>query len=784
MVVSINVGDFLCAKNNLDFIENKICNLSIVTKYKITARLSKRADFPPAPAIQLFLLLILAVVNPAVLAQQPDGLLTNAADVISLPAEQASRSLKVSLTGVVTAADPVLKGRFFVQDSTGGVFVDNVNGRPLNPGDVVEVAGITYAGAFAPTVTAPSVRVIGTSPLPPAKPVSVDQLMSGSEDSQRIAISGIVRDARKDGSRLTMDLVTGGCRFRAYLYVPANFQPEQLVGSQVLLRGTAAEAHNRSLRQLVAVEVYIPDLADLVVEQSESIDPFDRPVIPLDKLAQFRRGSSLAQRVHVRGVVTFQRPGESVFLEDRIFGLQLQSRQRTKLSPGKVVDAVGFLSFENYLPVLQDSVFRDTNESQVPVTPQPASIEELQSGLYHADYISLSGKLIELTVNRGAQGTAPPRAIIMVLQSSNFTFTATADNLAGQAALATIPIGSILEVSGICLAQIDSDGKVESFQILIGNPKDVLIIKKPSWLTPHRLWVGFVIVCSLLIVIVSWTVMLSRKNSALNFLIGEREKAQRALQQANDQLEERVKERTAQLKFEITARKESEVQFKAVLTERTRLAQELHDTVEQTLTGIALQLDTAAKLHDRSPENSLHHLDLARSLMAKSQVEVRQSIWDLRSRALERFDLSTALAEGARQITCGTNVQVHFTTEGEPRSLPEVVEENLLRIGQEALANIIKHSGATNVNIELRFERQQVSLQVKDDGVGFDREKVVGPSDGHFGLLGMSERARRLGGRFILSSQPTEGTLVRVEIPLNPPQGFYSPSATDSVVVT
>jgi signal transduction histidine kinase len=108
--------------------------------------------------------------------------------------------------------------------------------------------------------------------------------------------------------------------------------------------------------------------------------------------------------------------------------------------------------------------------------------------------------------------------------------------------------------------------------------------------------------------------------------------------------------------------------------------------------------------------------------------------------------------------------------------LPEVVEENLLRIGQEALSNIIKHSGATDVNIELHFESQQVSLQVKDNGSGFDREKVVGPNEGHFGLLGMSERARRLGGRFILSSKPQEGALVRVEIPLNPSWEFQTTS--------
>ncbi|MGA9451809.1 MAG: histidine kinase [Verrucomicrobiia bacterium] len=758
--------------------------MGIVNHHKISARRPERAGLRLVWVFGWFLFFGLIVVTPVGRAQESGGLLTNAVDVISLPAEQASRFLKVSLTGVVTAADPVLKGRFFVQDSTGGVFVDNVNGRRPEPGDVVEVSGITYAGAFAPTVTGPRVRKIGTAPLPPAKPVSIEQLMSGAEDSQRIEIAGTVRDARNDGSRLTMDLVTGGYRFRAYLSVARDFQPEKLVGAQVLVRGTAAEAHNRPLRRLVAVEVYIPDLADLVVEKSESLNPFDTPAIPLDKLAQFRRGNSLTQRVHVRGVVTLQKPGEYVFLQDRTFGLRVQSRQRTELVPGQLVDAVGFLSFENYLPVLQDAVFRDTGAPQVPAKPQPVTIEELQSGLYHADYISLSGRLIELTVNRGRLGTALPGATTMVLQTSNFTFTATVNYLPGQATLAAIPIGSVLKVSGICLTQIDSDGKLESFQILIGNPEDVTIIERPSWLTPQRLWIGFVIVCSLLLVIVSWSVMLSWKNSALNFLVAEREKAQRALQQANDQLEERVKERTAQLKFEITARKESEVQFKAVLTERTRLAQELHDTVEQTLTGIALQLDAASKLHDRSPENSVRHLELARSLMAKSQVEVRQSVWDLRSRGLEQFDLSTALAEGARQITSGTNVQVRFETKGEPQSLPEVVEENLLRIGQEALANIIKHSGATHVNIELQFERQGVSLQVKDNGTGFDLEKAGGPSEGHFGLLGMSERAKRLGGRFILSSKLEEGTSLRVEIPLNPSLASQSPSATDSVVVT
>ena len=171
------------------------------------------SQLAPAPGVWFVLLVLLGA--RAVLAQEPGELLTNAADVISLPAERAARSIKVLVTGVVTAADPALKGRFFVQDATGGVFVDNANGPRPEPGDVVEVSGISHVGAYAPIITAPRLRKIGSGPLPPAKPVPVERLMSGAEDSQRIEISGVVRTARVEGSRLDVDLVTGGYRFRA-----------------------------------------------------------------------------------------------------------------------------------------------------------------------------------------------------------------------------------------------------------------------------------------------------------------------------------------------------------------------------------------------------------------------------------------------------------------------------------------------------------------------------------------------------------------------------------------
>ena len=763
------------AKKNLDFVEPGNCNELINRKVKTKDWSTVHRRFV---SVALWVATCFLISAGSTFAQGTNEVLTNAVDVISLPAEQASHFLKVRVTGVVTASDPALKGRFFLQDSSGGVFVDNARGLRPEPGELVEVSGITYAGAYAPTITAPRVKQIGFAPLPPAKPVSVEQLMSGSEDSQRIEISGMVRDVQLDGTRLAIDLVEGRYRFRAFVTVPENFQFQKLIGAEVRISGTAAEAHNRSLRQLIFVEVYIPNLADLVVETPELTDPFDKPLIPLNKLAQYRRDNSLGQRVHVRGVVTYQKPGEYVFLQDASGGLQLHTRQSEIFLPGEIVEAVGFTSFENYLPVLQDATFRETKEPKTPIQPRPVSIEELQNGLHNGEYVSLTGQLIERTAKREerSNNTSSDITTVLVLQGSNFTFTAEADDVQGRHELETIPIGSMVEVSGISLTEIDSFGKLKSFEVLMPGSGDFKILKKPSWFTPQRLLIGFSIVCSVLIVILSWTIMVSRKNMVLKVLINERETAQKELQLAHDQLEERVKERTAELKFQITARKESELQFKAVLAERTRLAQELHDTVEQTLTGLALQLDTSAKLYAQNPADALSHLELARKLMSRSQTEVRQSVWDLRQLVQEHFDLRSALLESSRQIAGDANIHVDLETKGQPRPLPEVIEENFLRITHEALTNVVKHSRATLVNIQLEFEPQQVVLRIRDNGRGFDPQNAAGPKDGHFGHLGILERVKRLNGHFELISAPGQGTTVQVGIPLNPDQ--KTPSET------
>ncbi|MGA9450986.1 MAG: sensor histidine kinase, partial [Verrucomicrobiia bacterium] len=207
-----------------------------------------------------------------------------------------------------------------------------------------------------------------------------------------------------------------------------------------------------------------------------------------------------------------------------------------------------------------------------------------------------------------------------------------------------------------------------------------------------------------------------------------------------------------------------------ILTERTRLAKELHDTLEQTLTGVTLQLNTVAKLFQQNPETASYHLGLVRNMVRMSRVELRRSIWDLRSRELEEFDLSKALLISGNRIADGAGIRVEVETKGNIHPLPEVIEENLLRIGQEAVTNAVKHSGANWAKIELEFGAQNVILDIRDNGKGFTPENCSGPNDGHFGLLGMSERAKRLGGQILITSAPGKGTTIRVELPLEQAQ--------------
>ena len=720
---------------------------------------------PDRFGILLSALLTLSVCLPAM--ARPSMTLTNAADVLALSDDIASNGIPVSVTGIVTAAQTDWNGRFFMQDSSGGVFVEN-KARGPSAGDIVIVSGITRAGGYAPCITKPHWKKIGVAPYPTAKRVTIEQLMSGTEDGQRVEITGVVRDAQFTGNLLGIQLVSGGYRFWAYLPIPDRTNLRALVGAKVRLRGTAATAYNAPLRHIVAVTLYLPQANDFIIERSAPGDPYSEPLTPLNAIAQYRKNRQPGSQVHVKGIVTYQRKGEDLFLQDSSGGLEVKTKSDESLAQGDVVEAVGFPAVENFLPVLEDADFKKSGEFQPRLQPQIVTVADLQKGLHHGEYIALKGVLVDrLARGLGQTPNGPVFRTTLVLQNSNFLFEAEKDTTDENNYLAAIPIGSVVEATGICILESDEGGKAKSARVLLPSSYNVRVLQKPGWLTPEHLLATLAVVSAILIVAISWSVMVSNKNLKLKSLVSEKEAAQKEIQEAHDLLEWRVEERTKQLKVEMTARKESELQFRAVLTERTRLAQELHDTLEQTITGIALQLDRVASYFGKNTDTASHHLKLARNLTRQGQTEVRQSVWGLRTRAAEKFNLVNALTFTGRQIANGAGIQVQIETSGEMNSLSETFEENLLRIGQEAITNAVKHSGAGTVKIELQFTPRHVVLQIRDDGKGFDPDHCIGPDEGHFGLLGIRERAERMGGSANISSTPGAGACVRVDIPIH-----------------
>ena len=734
------------------------------------------------PRFATFLCIIGALCTPVpLLADDASlGVLTNAAEVLALSAQQASNNIPVRVKGVVTAAEPTWQGEFFVQDDTSGVYVANRSGKQPQPGDLIEVTGATEKGAFAPIIFKQTWTKLGTAPLPKPRRVPLEQLMSGLEDGQRVELAGVVRAVTPNRFNMDVEVAAGGYRIHTFARLIPGLDPQGLVGARVRARGTAAASWNADLRHMRDVVVFVPVTNDFVVEQMETTNPFNKPIIPLTGTAEYRRDILPGQRVHVKGVVTLQRPGQDIFLHDDSGGLRVQTRQTNELHIGDVVEVVGFPDLENFLPVLGNAVFRKTSEKHPLPEATKVDLQDITKETNHADLVTIDGKLVEGKVSPAA--TARQGELISLrLQTRELkSFIAEGEFPNGDSKLTSIPIGSTIELSGICFIENDEGRNFKSLQLLLSDAYNVRILQTPSWFTAQHLWISVGILSAVLLVAVSWSVMVSKRNSILRGLIRDREVAQLALQEAHDQLEERVKERTAQLKFQISARKESEVQFKAILKERTRLAQELHDTLEQTLTGIALQLDTTSKLFTSRPEGASQHLELARGLVSQSQVDVRRSVWDLRSRALEQFDLPGALSASGKQLIDGTNIRLEVSAKGRVRPLPEIIEENLLRIAQESLTNVIKHSQATTVTIELDYGPRSVALEVKDNGRGFEREKSAGPVNGHFGLLGISERAKRLGGELTVTSGNGHGTTIRIRVPLeqnSPAPDFTIPEA-------
>ena len=208
--------------------------------------------------------------------------------------------------------------------------------------------------------------------------------------------------------------------------------------------------------------------------------------------------------------------------------------------------------------------------------------------------------------------------------------------------------------------------------------------------------------------------------------------------------------------------------FSAVLEERARMGREIHDTLLQGLVGVAVQSKVIADQFQSSPDAARERLDRLRKLVEHYIAETRQSIWDLRSTALEASDLSTALRDAGQALTADKNVRFELLVRGKPYPCLPKVEEHLLRIGREALSNAVRHAHPARVRAELIYQRDSVRLRIMDDGKGFDLNDPGFTAGAHWGLTSMRERAQQINAEFQLASTPGKGTELDLVVPAIP----------------
>jgi two-component system NarL family sensor kinase len=201
------------------------------------------------------------------------------------------------------------------------------------------------------------------------------------------------------------------------------------------------------------------------------------------------------------------------------------------------------------------------------------------------------------------------------------------------------------------------------------------------------------------------------------------------------------------------------------IEERNRLAREIHDTLAQGLAGITLQLETADVLleNGQEAEKIRKTIEQALTLARANLEEARRSVLDLRAAPLEGRTLAQALNTLAQEAGSKGDLHVVFELLGGERPLPVRIEAGLYRIAQEALANVVQHAAAQQVILSLTTLPDQVALVVEDDGLGFDPGRT---QRDRFGLIGLNERAKLLGGTLQLHSSPGSGTRIEISVPL------------------
>lgn len=667
--------------------------------------------------------------------EQP-ALLTEIRSIRALSQDEGGRGYPVRIRGIITHFDQTLANGLIVYDGEFGQWVESPPAgaietwRHLGTGDVVEIDGRTIRGGFAPNVQPSAVRKLGHGPLPAAKRIPYAALLTGGHDCEWIEVLGVVQRAwlssAPNQNTLFADVAFEDGVVRAMFSDYAAADLERFIDARVRLRGNVG-AIFASTEQLRGVSLFAGRARDVEIVEPPP-DPFTLPIRPIRHVYTYSSNGEVNRRIRVRGVVAAGVPGHPVevkefstaavfryvrhvlYVKDETGAARIETSQVPDVKPGDIVEVAGFPAVTPGRPILRNAVFRVTGSASEPAVT-PVGTDSALNADYDAELVRVDAQLL------GALKTPTQHVLVLKTHTGDTAFEAGLDPAISAGHLDDIPPGSRVRVTGVYSYQ---GGPLPSFRLFLRSPSDVVLVAAAPWWTLRHS-----VVMAVMLAFAGAIGWYSLKRVAI--------------------------------------RKRRE--YQAVLAERNRVARELHDTLEQGLTGISLQLEAVAGTLATSQDAARQSLAVARQMLRYSLEETRRSVLDLRSAALENRDLTGALTSLARQMTLGTTTTADVRTEGQPRPLDAAQEHHLLRIGLEAVTNALKHGAATHIAITVRFRPDEVSLVVQDDGCGLPQEGMEVPG-AHFGLQGIRERVDKLGGVLEISGPPGEGTRIAVAVPL------------------
>jgi len=639
--------------------------------------------------------------------------LTKAIEIRSLSYDQAEAGIEVTVRGTVTFIEG--PGAVFVQDETAGTFFRPEQMDKLSPGDIVEVTGRTQPGNYLPGIALAPYRILGHGPLPAAVTVGYDDLASGRYHYQRVAIEGIARSVTPVGEGRSVLRLDVGSRI-VEAWVDAGIEDESaIVDSRVRVEGLAAGGINRR-RQLVQPYLRTRDSSEITILKP-AVPESEIPRVTAADLLTFQLAAQGNHRVRINGVVTACISRILVFVrgDQNAFGLRFSAP--TSVEVGDRIDVLGFTEMGRFSASVVDARLLSREPGPAPV-PMEVDLDSLMTGARDGDLVAVNATVADFF--------RTDAGVVLALQRDGRSLQAR-----GPAMSLAPPLGSLVRVVGIC--QVESSTSVvlssrpETVALQIRSPEDITVLQSPSRWTVRRLLGILAFLAAITVISMLWVAALRRQ----------------------------VRRQTEALRRRI----ESE----AALEERQRIAREFHDSLEQDLTGLGLRLDAAATraLDDKGREI----IAVSRSLLSRIQAETKNFVSDLRDSAELDGDLATALEAIAASQGGAIDVRVEFTAA--PPALPGGSIHHLRMIARESVTNVLKHAHATQAVIHVSVSDGLLVLRITDDGNGFDVSARTLGKSGHFGCVGIRERARKLGGRVNWRSGPG-GTTVEVSLPVSP----------------